>query len=59
MADAGTGVMVAGLVESGIDTTPDMAGGALVDQNGNVVGILTHPSRRPRPGRLSAVWRCP
>ncbi len=44
MADTGTGVHVAGLVEIGISVTPDMAGGALVDQNGSVVGILTHPA---------------
>ncbi len=44
MVDTGTGVHVAGLVETGISVTPDMAGGALVDQNGSVVGILTHPA---------------
>ena len=53
MADTGTGVMVAGLVEFGIDTTPDMAGGALVDQNGNVVGILTHPTSSAATNDLS------
>lgn len=43
MAATGTGIDVAGLVETGLIVTPDMAGGALVDQNGIVVGILTHP----------------
>ena len=43
MAATGTGIDVAGLVETGLTVTPDMAGGALVDQNGIVVGILTHP----------------
>jgi len=51
MADTGTGIDVAGLVETGISVTPDMAGGALVDQNGSVVGILTHPAE----SALSAV----
>jgi S1-C subfamily serine protease len=44
MVDTGTGVDIAGLVETGITVTPDMAGGALVDQYGSVVGILTHPA---------------
>ncbi len=42
MTATGTGVDVAGLVETGITAAPDMAGGALVDQNGTVVGILTY-----------------
>jgi S1-C subfamily serine protease len=41
MVDAGTGVSVAGLLETGITTTQAMAGGALVDANGNLVGVLT------------------
>jgi S1-C subfamily serine protease len=41
MVDAGTGIDVAGLLEIGIGVTPDMAGGALVDAGGNLVGILT------------------
>jgi S1-C subfamily serine protease len=41
MVDAGTGVDVAGLLETGIPVTPDMSGGALVDPDGNLVGILT------------------
>ena len=41
MVDAGTGVDVAGLLETGIPVTTDMSGGALVDPNGNLVGILT------------------
>jgi putative serine protease PepD len=44
MAPTGTGVDVAGLLQTGLTVTPDMAGGALVDQSGIVVGILTHPS---------------
>ena len=41
MVDAGTGIDVAGLLETGISVTPEMAGGALVDPDGNLVGILT------------------
>jgi S1-C subfamily serine protease len=41
MVDAGTGVDVAGLLETGIRVDQDMSGGALVDTNGNLVGILT------------------
>jgi S1-C subfamily serine protease len=41
MVDAGTGVDIAGLLETGIAVTPDMSGGALVDPDGNLVGILT------------------
>lgn len=45
MVDAGTGIDVAGLVETGISVSPDMAGGALVDPDGALVGILTHPAQ--------------
>ncbi len=41
MVDAGTGIDVAGLLDTGIPITPDMSGGALVDPDGNLVGILT------------------
>jgi putative serine protease PepD len=41
MVDAGTGIDVAGLLETGIAVTPEMSGGALVDPDGNLVGILT------------------
>jgi len=41
MVDAGTGVDVAGLLETGIPVTPAMSGGALVDSDGNLVGVLT------------------
>jgi S1-C subfamily serine protease len=41
MVDAGTGVDVAGLLETGIPVTAEMSGGALVDPDGNLVGILT------------------
>jgi S1-C subfamily serine protease len=41
MVDAGTGVDVAGLLETGIAVTPEMSGGALVDPDGNLVGVLT------------------
>jgi putative serine protease PepD len=41
MVDAGTGVDVAGLLETGIPVTTDMSGGALVDPDGDLVGILT------------------
>ena len=47
MVDAGTGIDVAGLLETGITVSPDMAGGALVDQDGSVVGLLTYA---PAPG---------
>jgi S1-C subfamily serine protease len=47
MVDAGTGIDVAGLVETGITVSPDMAGGALVDRDGSVVGLLTYA---PQPG---------
>ncbi len=45
MVDTGTGIDVAGLLETGISVSPDMAGGALVDPDGSVVGILTHPAQ--------------
>jgi S1-C subfamily serine protease len=41
MVDAGTGIDVAGLLETGISVTPEMSGGALVDSDGDLVGILT------------------
>jgi S1-C subfamily serine protease len=41
MVDAGTGIDVAGLLQTGIPITPEMSGGALVDPDGNLVGILT------------------
>src|SRR5215207_3815502 len=41
MVDAGTGVDVAGLLETGIQVSTEMSGGALVDPDGNLVGILT------------------
>jgi putative serine protease PepD len=52
MVDAGTGIAVAGLVETGITVSPDMAGGALVDRNGSVVGILTYAAE-PGTGGLA------
>jgi S1-C subfamily serine protease len=42
LVDTGTGIDVAGLVETGLRVTPDMTGGALVDRDATVVGILTH-----------------
>jgi S1-C subfamily serine protease len=44
MADTGTGVPVAGLIATGIPSNAEMAGGALVDANGNIAGILTYPA---------------
>jgi S1-C subfamily serine protease len=41
MVDAGTGIDVAGLLETGIPVTPEMSGGALLDAEGNLVGMLT------------------
>jgi S1-C subfamily serine protease len=41
MVDAGTGVDVAGLLDTGISVSPDMSGGALVDADGDLVGVLT------------------
>ena len=52
MVDTGTGIDVAGLLETGITVSPDMAGGALVDPDGNVVGILTRPAE-PGPDGLA------
>jgi serine protease Do len=52
MVDAGTGIDVAGLLETGITVSPDMAGGALVDQDGSVVGLLTYASA-PGAGGLA------
>jgi serine protease Do len=50
MTDTGTGVPVAGLIETGIPTNPQMAGGALIDTNGNVIGVLTYPVSGPANG---------
>ena len=52
MVDAGTGIDVAGLLETGITVSPDMAGGALVDRDGTVVGILTYAAA-PGAGGLA------
>jgi S1-C subfamily serine protease len=41
MVDTGTGIDVAGLLETGIPVNTEMSGGALVDPDGNLVGILT------------------
>ena len=61
MVDAGTGVDVAGLLETGIPVTTDMSGGALVDPNGNLVGVLTRAaagsSRRSRGPDLDRARR--
>jgi S1-C subfamily serine protease len=46
-ADTGTGVRVAGLVETGIASDATKAGGALVDVDGDLVGILTSPAAGP------------
>jgi S1-C subfamily serine protease len=54
MVDTGTGIDVAGLLDTGIAVTPDMAGGALVDADGNLVGILTAPAANgPGPQGLA------
>jgi S1-C subfamily serine protease len=42
--DTGTGAMVAGALETGIQPGAAWAGGALVDSSGNLVGILTSTS---------------
>jgi S1-C subfamily serine protease len=52
MVDAGTGVDVAGLLETGIPVTTEMSGGALVDPDGNLVGILTRATSGS-PGALA------
>jgi S1-C subfamily serine protease len=44
------GVSVAGLVESDVKVRADTAGGALLDQNGFVVGIVTQPPGSPTSG---------
>lgn len=41
LVDAGTGGMVAGTLETGIQPGAAWAGGALVDASGNLVGVLT------------------
>jgi putative serine protease PepD len=38
---SGTGSTLAGLIQTGISTTPDTTGGGLFDTSGRVVGILT------------------
>jgi S1-C subfamily serine protease len=50
VADTGTGVPVAGLIDTGIVTNSEMAGGALVDVDGNLVGLLTYPTTGPSDG---------
>jgi putative serine protease PepD len=56
-ADTGTGVRVAGLVETGITTDSTMAGGALVDADGNLVGILTYPASDPAGAPATTIGR--
>jgi putative serine protease PepD len=41
MVDAGSGTLVAGLLETGIQPGSAWSGGALVDSVGNLVGVLT------------------
>jgi len=41
LVDAGSGAMVAGAIETGIQPGAAWAGGALVDVSGNLVGVLT------------------
>jgi len=43
----GDGTTIAGLVATSIRTTPENTGGALLDPNGKVVGILTLPPSAP------------
>jgi len=50
LAQTGTGVMVAGLLETGFRTDGDWTGGALVDPNGNIIGVLTSPVGTVRAG---------
>jgi S1-C subfamily serine protease len=44
LVDTGSGAMVAGTLETGIQPGAAWAGGALVDASGNLVGILTNTS---------------
>ena len=50
MVDTGTGVDVAGLLETGIPVKAAMSGGALVDPDGNLVGILTRAATESPDG---------
>ena len=44
LVDTGTGAMVAGLLETGIQNAPAWSGGALLDPDGSLgSGILTPP----------------
>jgi len=53
LVDAGTGAMVAGVLETGIQPGAAWAGGALVDASGNLVGVLTNATTTPGMGLLA------
>jgi len=53
LIDAGTGAMVAGTLETGIQPGAAWAGGALVDSSGNLVGVLTNATSAPELGLVA------
>lgn len=53
LVDAGSGAMVAGAIETGIQPGAAWAGGALVDVSGNLVGVLTTASGAPGVGLVA------
>lgn len=53
LVDAGTGAMVAGTLETGIQPGAAWAGGALVDSSGNLVGVLTNATSAPGLGLVA------
>jgi S1-C subfamily serine protease len=53
LVDAGSGAMVAGVLETGIQPGAAWAGGALVDASGNLVGVLTNATTTPGMGLLA------
>jgi S1-C subfamily serine protease len=55
VVDAGTGALVAGLLETGMQAAPAWSGGALLDADGNLVGVLTAPANPASGGGLLAV----
>jgi S1-C subfamily serine protease len=53
MIDAGSGVPVAGAIETGIQPSIIWSGGALVDSHGNLLGVLTTAQNAPGVGLVA------
>ncbi len=53
MIDAGSGVPVAGAIETGIQPGVIWSGGALVDSDGNLLGVLTTAQNAPGVGLVA------